>query len=161
VNRHRQKNYSIREPFGVLLRLTNKEPQLTHENETPEQLPAALIDQLKLADRKAPLITSRVDREILHLAEAQFSGRRRMWQRRPTWAAIAATVLIALFVAQLREPAMHDGGAIYSDVDHSGRIDIADVLAIARMGDRGGHTQAELDAFAMRIVSLAGAEESS
>lgn len=134
---------------------------MTHENEKSEQLPNTLIDQLKSADQPGSLITSRVDREILKLAEAQFSSRRSVWQRRPAWAAIAATVLIMFFVVQLREPTAVDGGLIYADVDHSGRIDIADVLAIARTRDRGEKTQAELDAFAMRIVSLAAPEETS
>ena len=134
---------------------------MTHENHTSEQLPKTVIDQLKSADQPDSLITSRVDREILQLAEAQFSSRRAVWQRRPAWAAIAATVLIAFFVVQVREPTAVDGDAIYADVDHSGRIDIADVLALARTRGNGEKTQAELDAFAMRIVSLAAPEETS
>ncbi len=134
---------------------------MNQENETPDQIPNALIDQLKLADQRPPLITSRVDRQILRMAETQFSSRRRVWQRRPAWAAIAASVLIALLVVQLREPTSNESGWVYTDVDHSGRIDIADVLAAARTRDRGEETQAELDAFAMRIVSLAEPEETS
>jgi len=134
---------------------------LTQENDTSEQLPNTLIDQLKSADQSDSLITSRVDRQILQLAETQFSSRQAVWQRRPVWAAIAATVLIALFVVQLREPTIVEGHSIYADVDQSGQIDIADVLAVARTRDRGEKTQAELDAFAMRIVSLAESEEST
>ena len=134
---------------------------MKHENETSEQLPNALIDQLKSADQPDSLITSRVDREILQLAKAQFSSRRAVWQRRPTWAAIAATVLIAFFIVQLRGPTTVDSGLIYADVDHSGRIDIADVLAVARTRGDGEKSQAELDAFAMRVVSLSALEETS
>ena len=39
----------------------------------------------------------------------------------------------------------------YADVDNSGRVDIADVLALARAG---AASPAELDAFARRVVSL-------
>ena len=134
---------------------------MTHENDTSEQLPSALIDQLKSTDQPDSLITSRVDREILQLAESQFSSRRAIWHRRPAWVAIAASVLVAFIIVQLREPAIVDGEAIYADVDLSGQIDIADVLALARTRGNGEKSQAELDAFAMRIVSLAAPEETS
>ena len=134
---------------------------MTHENETSEPLPKTVIDQLKSADQPDSLITSRVDREILRLAEVQFSRRRAVRHRRPAWVAIAASVLVAFIVVQLREPTMVDGDAIYADVDHSGQIDIADVLALARTRGNGEKTQAELDTFAMRIVSLAAPEETS
>lgn len=134
---------------------------MTDENDNPEHLPKALIDELKAADRPNVLITSRVDREVLRRANAQFGHRRAVWRRRPAWAAVAATVLIAFFVIQLREPATIDEPVIYADVDKSGRIDIADVLAAARARQGDTDAQATLDAFAMRIVSLGTSEETS
>ena len=108
------------------------------------------------------MITSRVDREISQLAEAHFSNRRRsVWSRRPAWAAIAAAVLVSLFLVQLRGPQVDEQVATYADLDGSGNIDIADVLLFART--RGGEleSQADIDAFAMRVVSLASLGETS
>jgi hypothetical protein len=138
-----------------LLRLTDKEPALTSDDDNREQLPQAFIDRLKAQDRPVPLITSRIDREILQMAEKQFGRRRPERIGRPAWAAIAATVLIALFVAQFRGPQVIEPGPVYADIDQSGHIDIADVLALARTQPAAQLSQAELDAFAMRIVSLA------
>ncbi len=133
---------------------------MTREDDEYEDLPKTLIDQLKSADQPIPMITSRVDREIYRLAQAQFSGRQRVWGRRSAWAAIAATVLVALFLVQLRGPQVVEPGPVYADLDNSGRIDIADVLHLARAGG-AGQRQAEIDAFAMRIVSLAPSGETS
>ena len=61
--------------------------------------------------------------------------------------------LIAVLAVQLGGPMIRDERSLYADVDGSGRIDIADVLALAR-ADGPDVTQADLDAFAMRVVSL-------
>lgn len=124
------------------------------EKERSEDLPQPLIEALRSADRPVPMITARVDREISEMARRHFSVRRQS-PRVPhsAWAAIAATVLIAVFVVQL-EPPGPDQGALYADIDGSGRIDIADVLALARAQEPEERSQAELDAFASRIVSL-------
>jgi anti-sigma-K factor RskA len=128
---------------------------MQQENEQFDELPQALIDELKAADQALPLITARVDREILQMAELQFAKRRSTaWRSRPAWAAIAATVLIALTVVSTREPLVDNPTSVYADVDRSGRVDIADVLALARAAGSRQVTQAEIDAFAMQIVSL-------
>lgn len=134
---------------------------MTNENEESEQLPHDLIEQLKSADQANSLITSRVDREILRLAEEQFSSRRSARHQRPAWFALAASVLIVFFVVQFRESSEFDSNSIYADVDNSGQIDIADVLATARTRGKDAKSQAELDAFATRIVSLSASKESS
>ena len=134
---------------------------MTEENDTTEQLPSSLIKQLKAADQPGSMITAKVDRHILQMAESQFASPRPAWQRRPAWAAIAATVLIAVFASQFRESPIDSTGEIYADVDQSGRIDIADVLATARARGGSTKTQAELDAFAMRVVSLTASGETS
>lgn len=125
------------------------------EKERFDDLPQSLIEGLKSADRPVPVITARVDREISEMARTYFSTRRQPARvPRSAWAAIAATVLIAAFVLQWRVPGTRDQSAVYADIDRSGRIDIADVLALARAQEPGGRSQAELDAFASRIVSL-------
>ena len=128
---------------------------MEQENEQIDGLPQALVDELKAADRPVTMITARVDREILQMASAQFRQRRpAIWKSRPAWTAIAATVLLALFIVDFRSPVVETPQAIYADTDQSGRIDIADVLAVARSGQSDGLSQAEIDAFAMQIVSL-------
>ena len=135
---------------------------MTREEKEHEDLPQGLIDQLKSADQPVSMITSRVDREISRLAESQFSSRRRpFWNRRPALVAIAATVLVTLFFVQLRGPQVDEQVPIYADLDNSGRIDIADVLHLARSRGSEQESQADIDAFAMRIVSLASLGETS
>jgi hypothetical protein len=134
------------------------------EKERSEDLPQPLIEALKSAHRPVPMITARVDREISEMARRHFSVLRRPTRvPRPAWTAMvamAATVLIAVFVVQLQPP-NPDQSALYTDIDRSGRIDIADVLALARAQEPGERSQAELDAFASRIVSLKRAGEAS
>ena len=120
-----------------------------------EDLPANLVAALKRTDQPVALITSKVDRQISQMARAQFSRRRQpVWRSRPAWAAIAATVMITAIVFDSRPPFSGDKNPIYADIDGSGRIDIADVLALARTRDSGEISQAEIDAFARQIVSL-------
>ena len=122
------------------------EPPL--DNDDLPELPDALVDALK--EDPAPLITSRVDRELETLARRAFKSRR---TRKPLrkhritrWGAIAASVVAAVIViGDMRQPR-----TLYADHDNSGQIDIADVLAVAREG----YDEEQLDAFAMQIVAL-------
>ena len=128
---------------------------MQQEEEQFDDLPTELIGDLKAADQRLPLITARVDREILQMAQAQFGQRRApVWRSRPAWAAVAATVLIAITVVSIRNTLIDEPAAVYADIDRSGRIDIADVLALARAAGSRQSTQAEIDALAMQIVSL-------
>jgi hypothetical protein len=130
------------------------------EKERSEDLPEPLIEALKSADRPVSMITARVDREVSEMARRHFSVRRQPTRvPRPAWAAVAATVLIAVFAVQRQSPGP-DQTAPYTDIDDSGRIDIADVLALAR-AQGPERSQAELDAFAAWIVSLERAGETS
>lgn len=129
----------------------SEETGIVAENEPFNDLPASLVDQLKSADRPVPMITARVDREIAESARAHFAGRRRLpLLRRTALAAVAATVLIGILVLQWQVP-RPDRAAVYGDLDRSGQIDIADVLAAAREHKA---SRPELDAFAYRVVSL-------
>lgn len=132
------------------------------EKERSEDLPQPLIEALKSSDRPVPVITARVDREVSEMARRHFSVRRQPGRvPHSAWAAmaaVAATILIAVFAVQLQSPGP-DQTSLYTDVDRSGRIDIADVLALARAQGPEERSQPELDAFASWIVSLERAGE--
>ena len=127
-----------------------------------DDLPESLIDALRSADRHPALITSRVDQEIAAMAADQFAGRGGgAWRSRQALAgmvAMAASVLIAVaaLLSVYRGTPDLEHGTIYADIDGSGRIDIADVRALARNADSNGISQAEIDAFAARVVKLDG-----
>ncbi|RZV37405.1 MAG: hypothetical protein EX272_05490 [Chromatiales bacterium] len=131
-----------------------------HEDDNLEALPDELVAELKKADKPGALITAKVDRSIADLAREQFESRPEKRRRvAPAWYAVAATVLLAVLVLPIssRFGTVDDG--LYADVDNSGQIDIADVMTLARRD--GEVTQAELDAFAMQIVSLADTGDTS
>jgi len=128
---------------------------MAHSDDDENSLPGELIEQLKVSDQALPLITSRVDREVSRLAAEQFSQRRKPDLRRRLSLAAAAAVAAAWFVVQLSAPRVDEISPTYADLDGSGRIDIADVLRLARLASESGeNAQAEIDAFAMRIVAL-------
>ncbi|NOR35268.1 MAG: hypothetical protein GQ577_00840 [Woeseiaceae bacterium] len=126
---------------------------MTHNDDETEELPDALIEALKSADEAVPLITARVDREVLKMARDQFAGRKPAWRRRPAWAAVAATALIAIFVVQLDQPTQQ----VNLSIKAARPADITDVLKLARERAGDPAAQVEIDALAMRVVSLSPA----
>lgn len=123
-------------------------------------IPESLITELKARDRAPSLISARVDRALAEEAESQFSTRRpAVWRSRPAWYAAAAVAAVALFVFEPQRLIVSDQSGKYADIDGSGRVDIADVLSLARQNHQV--SQADLDAFALRIVALNSAGESS
>ena len=125
------------------------------EHNDIEELPTEFVAALKKRELSADAITRRVDRELGVMATAKFSARRPA-PRRHVWAAAAAAVVIGIVVAfSALDPALTRND-LYTDVDGSGQIDIADVLALAR--DGRDLTPSDLDAFAASIVSLDGDE---
>lgn len=128
---------------------------MMHEEDNSDRLPDSLIAELRKADKSSPLITAKVDRTVANLAHEQFSSRPGKHRHAaPAWLAVAATMVLAVFLLQTKYQPETDITELYTDVDKSGQIDIADVLALARRNGRK-ITQAELDAFALRVVSLA------
>lgn len=121
-----------------------------HENEV---LPDEFVAALRNRELPADVITGRVDREISAMAAAQFAARKPA-PRRYAWAAVAATAVLGIFLVTLSRDPAPGRDDLYTDVDGSGQIDIADVLALARDGH--ALTQGDLDAFAAHIVSLSG-----
>ena len=123
----------------------------------PETLPPAIAARLRALDRAQPIVDPRTDRAVLEAARAQFSARPVRSTRR-RWAlpfAAAATLLLA---AILMRPLVLDTTADRDDIDGSGRVDILDVLALARMRAEGaaaaGVTDASIESLAYRIVAL-------
>lgn len=136
----------------------HKETELTTQDDESLEVPEALVARLKAADRAPPLITAQVDRRVLADAKAQFARRRPVWRQRaprPVWAALAASLVLGLFIVWDRpQPPSGPAVPVYADVDGSGHIDIADVLALARASGTDAASQAELDAFARQVVAL-------
>lgn len=127
---------------------------MKQQDDRPDDLPEALVAELKRVDKPTPIITAKVDRTIAGLARTHFAARRESRRVRPAWFAIAATVILAVFFVQTVDRVNNGDVDLYSDVDGSGQIDIADVLALARNGDQTT-SDAALTAFAKRVVSLA------
>jgi len=124
------------------------------ENANNEELPAALVDALKAGDRPPLVITAGIDQAVAAMARTHFGNLEPSWRRRGRWVALAASVgLVAILATGVGGPLLGDTEP-YGDVDGGGRIDIADVFALAR-SEQANVTQADLDAFAMRVVSLA------
>ncbi len=125
---------------------------MTGTHEQDERLPEALVSELKRIDRAPEVITSRVDRALAGMASAHFAPRRiPRWQRQRAWGVAASCVLAVALFATYRFSEQGDA-PLYADIDGSGQIDIADVLALARPGQ--GVDQADLDAFAFHLVAL-------
>ena len=125
---------------------------MTGTHEQDKRLPEALVSELKRIDRAPEVITSRVDRALANMARAQFAHRRMpRWQRQRAWGVAASCVLAVSLFATYRLSEQADT-SMYADIDGSGHIDIADVLALARTGQ--DIDQADLDAFAFHLVAL-------
>lgn len=130
-------------------------PEKEPEKDEYDGLPRPLVEGLKAVDRPVPMITAAVDRRVSAMAKAHFSARRqRIRVPRLAWPAIAATFLVAAIVGYWRLNPLPEQSDIYADVDRSGRIDIADVLALARSQEPGERSREQLDRFAAKIVSL-------
>lgn len=131
------------------------------EEDNLEALPDELVAKLKKADKPGALITAKADRSIANFAREQFESRPEKRRRvAPAWYAVAATVLLAVLVLPLTNRLGTSDDGLYADVDNSGQVDIADVLTLSRRSN-GEVTQAELDAFAMKVVSLADTGDTS
>lgn len=95
----------------------------------------------------------RVARRRYSAEERSAADRRaRRWSTR--WAAAAAAAAVAFTALLIVQPGSRLG---YDpdDVDRSGRVDILDAFALARQrADGASVSQAEIDAVAMRVVSL-------
>ena len=123
-----------------------------------ETLPPAIAARLRALDRAQPIVDPRTDRAVLDAARAHF-GARPMRSVRRRWAVPFAAAATLLLAAILLRPLMLDTAApARDDVDGSGRVDILDVLALARMraadGSAAGFSDASIDELAYRIVAL-------
>ena len=126
--------------------------------EQPETLPPAIASRLRRLDRAQPIFDPRTDRAVLEAARSYFADRPATARaRRPRWAVPLGAAAAVLLAAVLVRPIIfHTPSA--DDVDGSGRVDVLDVLALARMraagGDASGITDARIEELAYRIVAL-------
>ena len=126
---------------------------MTGANEQHEQLPGALVEALTRLDRAPEVITSRVDRSLAGMAHTQFAQRCvPRWQPQGAWRVAAAACVLVVVLFTTNHLWEQDDTSLYADIDGSGQIDIADVLALARAED--GVNQADIDAFAYRLVAM-------
>ena len=126
--------------------------------EQPETLPPAIASRLRRFDRTEAILDPRTDRAVLEAAQSYFATRPAAAPaRRSRWAVPLGAAAAVLMAAVLVRPLVfHTPSA--DDVDGSGRVDVLDVLALARMraanGDASGITEARIDELAYRIVAL-------
>jgi hypothetical protein len=122
-----------------------------------EDLPQAIVARLKRAERSVSIVTPRVDRAVVDAARSHFASRPRAAPRRrlAVLFAAAATILLAVLIVrpldQLRVASAAD------DVDGSGRVDILDAFALARLraaGDATAASEERIEMLAERVVSL-------
>ncbi|HVJ29428.1 MAG TPA: hypothetical protein VNA66_03895 [Gammaproteobacteria bacterium] len=125
--------------------------------EQPETLPSAIASRLRRLDHAEPIFDPRTDRAVVEAARSYFAGRPAAARaRRPRWAVPLGAAAALLLAAVLVRPLFHSSSA--DDVDGSGRVDVLDVLALARMRSAGGAasgiTEARIEELAYRIVAL-------
>jgi hypothetical protein len=126
--------------------------------EHPEVLPPAIVIRLRDLDRAQPIVDPRTDRAVLDAARSHFAQRpTALRPRRARWTLPLGAAAAVLVAAVLMRPLVLDPGPP-DDVDGSGRVDVLDVLALARLraerGDASGVTGARIDELAFRIVAL-------
>ena len=131
---------------------------MSSDDDQTTELPAGLVKALKSQHAPARLITARVDRAIGQMAAKQFAAEPRRVVG-PIWLAAAASLLVAVFVIQSYDAVDESAAPILADIDGSGQVDIADILALARNSD--DLSQSEIDALAMQLVSLDRSGDSS
>jgi hypothetical protein len=128
------------------------------DTEQLDTLPPAIAKRLCAVDRAQPIVDPRTDRAVIETASRYFAARPAMARaRRSRWALPLGAAAAVLLAAVLMRPLVFDTPSA-DDVDGSGRVDVLDVLALARMraagGDASGITDARVDELAYRVVAL-------
>lgn len=139
---------------------------MERENEQLNELPETIIDRLRGEDASISVISPKIDQIILAKARSQFENREQAGSRplaRPAWVAIAASVVLAILVMNNFNFTRSPLPGNIDDVDHSGRVDIVDVLTLARLRERNqaAISQAQIEALMMQVVSLTESGEAS
>jgi len=131
-------------------------------NDAPDRLPAAVLARLEAAERPAVCPDPEVDAAVLAEARAYFARRagatrvRREFRGKPVrWAAYAAAATVVLAALLVVRPVDFFTTYDPDDVDRSGRVDILDAFALARMRAAGEPiAETRIDEVATRVVAL-------
>ncbi len=139
---------------------------MQQENEDLNELPETIIDRLRGDERSISIISPKIDQIILAKARSQFENRHQARSRtlaRPAWVAIAASVALAILVMNNFNFTRSPVPGNIDDVDNSGRVDIVDVLTLARLREQNpaAVSQAQIEALMMQVVSLTKSGEAS
>lgn len=130
-------------------------------NDRNHELPPAIAERLEAKDRSVSILTPEIDRAVLAQAREHFATRTDVriaaYRRWVLPAAAAAAVLVALLLFVI-PPRFGPDVAIMADddVDGSGRVDVLDAFALARLRavDPGRVSEDQIDGLMARIVSL-------
>jgi hypothetical protein len=136
-----------------------EERVMNEPNRQFDELPDEIVIGLRRIDRSQPIVDPRTDRAVLAQAQEYFAARpeRRSIAGRGRWAvalSAAAMIVVAFLVVRPIDQLGIVSGR--DDVDGSGRVDILDAFALARLRDAnaGSVSAARIDALAERVVSL-------
>src|SRR6185295_14461500 len=103
---------------------------MSDPDEITDTLPAAIVARLKHVDRAQAIVDPRTDRAVLDAARGHFGGGRARTVRWAVPLGLAASLLLAFLVVRPFDSSHSLSSA--EDVDGSGRVDVLDVLALAR-----------------------------
>jgi len=117
-----------------------------------DQLPADLINQLRQSAQTPSSIPVELDAVILHDASSSISRRRRLRKMILAAASLSAAACLTIFGTLWFSAQSYDP----DDINHDGRISIADAFTLARKQAAGDATitQQRIDQLALASVRL-------
>jgi hypothetical protein len=131
------------------------------KNDADAEAPEKLIKALRNLRRPHPGVPPAVDQRILAMARERLAkpvARRPVFGRWPVWAtAAAAALVVGFFIFQgsfhSSNPNTPASTFAREDINHDGRIDILDALALARQIEAGSVAKSSGDVNADGVVS--------
>lgn len=131
------------------------------DREDQFELPDKLAARLEARDRAVSVLTPDVDRAVLAAARRQFAPRTRVQRSFRRWAVpVAAAAMVVLAVTILIPLSRDDRNLslMADDIDGSGRVDILDAFALARIraASPGAVDEQRIQSLAEQIVALNG-----
>ena len=112
-----------------------------HDDAEPQALPN-LIAGLKRLHTERVFVPSSLDKAVLSEAKKRLTKRSReavWWRPMLPWAAVAASVVFALWLARtMNESPSVAGNFAHEDINYDGTVDILDAFTLARAIGSGG-----------------------